>query len=157
MMKRPSGTVWLELIRLMTFSLILSVFVIIFALLTDYSTLLFFHIIIFPVIAFATIIVAFSRSYVLVFFFMVTCIFVLIVDTLFAYKITPNVLVCNSHHCDNGKKWMLAILLIFLVGVMAITGILITSLWQLITKYAERDTLEVLESLEVSTKNKKSK
>lgn len=131
---------WHRLIRLMTVATVFSVFLIVFAVLTEFRFLFIFHIILIPVLSFATIIVVFSRSYVLAFLLMVTYLAVLVIDTLYAYRITPDVLVCRSHHCDDGRKWMITFLLLFIVGFMSMTVLLITNLWYIITYYAELET-----------------
>jgi hypothetical protein len=121
-------------------------FIIIFGWLTEYRVLFYLHVVGIVVFSFSLIIVSGMKSYILAFFQLSVFIGYLFIDLTNLYNIIPDVLSCNSHHCDHGKKWMVSFLFVFLAIFIAATFYISSSLIGLIKLYRISEYSQILES-----------
>lgn len=98
---------WRQLILCFFPAFLFQILIVVFASLTSYDTVWQVHLAMAFVLPFAVLIVGFMKSYVLAFLLLVTNIVLLLFDVRQLFIMVPDVLDCDSHHCNHGKKWLL--------------------------------------------------
>lgn len=130
---------------------------IIFSALTQYYTIAIVHTVMLFVLGFSLIIVSFMKSYVLAFFELVVILILTGFDIVRLYMIIPDVLNCDSHHCDHGKKWMAATNFVCMGGMIASLLTVAIILFHVLDMYKKHEYDDLIQTeKELRLKNNKT-